>query len=86
MEDIAKYADKILVMNKSELFCYDTTVNVFSRSKEIEAMGLDVPQITRVFNALEQRGLNFGKQVYTVEYAKELIMKKLRERGKVTRC
>lgn len=81
MEDIAEYADKILVMNKAELFCYDTPVNVFSRSEEIEQMGLDVPQITRVFNELKKRGIDFGKEVFTVNYAKELVLNALKERG-----
>ena len=81
MEDIAKFADKILVMNKSELFCYDTAVNVFRRSKEIEQMGLDVPQITKVFNGLKERGIDLGKEVFTVNYAKDLILKTLNKGG-----
>lgn len=80
MEDIAKFADKILVMSKAKLFCYDKTVKVFSRADEIEQIGLDVPQITRVFGNLKKSGLDFGKEVYTVGYAKELLIKKLRER------
>lgn len=80
MEDIASFADKILVMNKGRLFCYDETVKVFSRSEEISQIGLDVPQITRVFDSLKKQGLDFGKEVYTVEYAKNLLLKKLSER------
>lgn len=83
MEDIARYTKKILVMNKSELFCYDTVENVFRRSEEIEKMGLDVPQITKVFNELKKRGINTDEEVYTVSYAKEIILKLLRERGKI---
>jgi len=79
MEDIAEYADKILVMNKSELFCYDTAVKVFGLSAEIEKMGLDVPQITRVFNKLKERGIDLGKEVFTVNYAKDLVLKCLKE-------
>jgi len=75
MEDLAKISDKILVMNKSKVFCYDETVNVFSRSEEIIKMGLDVPQITHVFNKLRERGIDFGKEVFTVEYAKNLILR-----------
>ena len=78
MEDIASFADKILVMSNSRLFCYDETVKVFARSKEISEIGLDVPQITKVFEKLKDRGLDFGKDVYTVEYAKNLLLKKLR--------
>lgn len=80
MEDIARFADKILVMSQAKVFCYDTAVNVFSRAKEIEKIGLDVPQITRVFGELKNRGLDFGKEVYTVGYARELLLKKLREK------
>ncbi len=80
MEDIASFADRILVMNNSKLFCFDDTVKVFARSEEISAIGLDVPQITRVFDKLKKRGADFGKEVYTVEYAKNLLLKRLSER------
>lgn len=78
MEDIASFADKILVMSNSRLFCYDETVKVFARAKEISDIGLDVPQITKVFEKLKERGIDFGKEVYTVEYAKNLLLKRLR--------
>ncbi len=81
MEDIASFADKILVMNKGKLFCYDDTVNVFARADEISEIGLDVPQITKVFGELKRRGLDFGKEVFTVGYAKELLLKTLNEKG-----
>mgnify|MGYP000776875236 FL=1 len=45
MEDVAKFASKILVMNDSKVFCYDKTAEVFKRSEEISSMGLSVPQI-----------------------------------------
>ena len=77
MEDIAKYASKILVMNKAKVFCYDETAEVFKRSEEISAMGLEVPQITRVFNELKKRGFDLGEEVYTVKYAKELLLRYL---------
>lgn len=80
MEDIASFADRILVMSDSKLFCFDDTVKVFARSEEISAIGLDVPQITRVFDELKKRGADFGKEVYTVEYAKNLLLKRLSER------
>ena len=80
MEDIAGFADKILVMSKAKLFCYDETKKVFARAEEISRIGLDVPQITKVFGALRQRGLDFGKEVYTVGYARDLLLKQLSER------
>lgn len=81
MEDIARFADRILVMNNGGVFCFDETEKVFSRAEEISRIGLDVPQITKVFMELKKHGLDFGKEVYTVDYAKEIILKNLRERG-----
>ena len=81
MEDIASFADRILVMNQGKLFCFDETVKVFARAEEIVKIGLDVPQITKVFLELKRRGLDFGKEVYTVDYAKELFLRHLKERG-----
>lgn len=86
MEDVAGFADKILVMNKGKLFCYDDTSKVFSRAEEIAEIGLDVPQITKVFVELKKRGLDFGKDVYTLEYAKNLLLKKLGEERGAGRC
>ena len=80
MEDIAKFADRILVMNKGSVFCFDSTEKVFSRAEEISRIGLDVPQITKVFMELKKHGLDFGREVYTVEYAREVIVRKLKER------
>ena len=68
-------------MNKSELFCYDTVQNVFRRSAEIEKMGLDVPQITKVFNRLKELGISVDDEIYTTEYAKDVVLGLLRERG-----
>lgn len=86
MEDIAGFADKILVMNKAKLFCYDDTERVFARAEEIAEIGLDVPQITKVFIELKKQGLDFGKDVYTMEYAKKLLLKKLAEKGGTKNC
>lgn len=80
MEDIASFADKILVMSNAKLFCYDDTVNVFARAEEISQIGLDVPQITKVFGELKKRGLDFGKEVFTVGYARDLLLRHLKER------
>ena len=79
MEDIAGFADKILVMNKGKLFCYDDTEKVFSRAEEISEIGLDVPQIKKVFLELKKNVINFGKDVYTVEYAKKLLINAKKE-------
>ncbi len=83
MEDVARYASKILVMNKAEVFCYEKTAEVFKRSAEIEKIGLTVPQITRIFNLLREKGIDIENDVYTVKYAKEKILEYLKSGGKI---
>lgn len=78
MEDIARISDRILVMNEGGVFCFDTPENVFRRSGELEKIGLDAPQITRVFGRLRQRGIDLPDNVYSVKYAEKIIMEKLR--------
>lgn len=82
MEDIAKNVSKILVMNESKLFCYDETVKVFRRSQELEAMGLTVPQVTRVFNRLKSMGIDIKEDVYTTNYAKKILLERLEQKYK----
>ena len=83
MEDVARYASKILVMNKSEIFCYGKTSDVFKQSDEIEKIGLSVPQITRVFNLMRKKGIDIENDVYAVKYAKEKILEYLKSGGKL---
>ncbi len=73
MEDIAKIADRILVMNEGRVFCFDKTSDVFKRSSELEGIGLSTPQITRVFDKLREKGLDLGDDVYTVKFAEKRI-------------
>lgn len=74
MEDVAKHASKILVMNNAKLFCYEKTADVFKRADEISQMGLAVPQITRVFNRLKQAGIQIDEDIYTVDYARKTLL------------
>lgn len=81
MEDIAKYAKKVLVLSKAGVVMYDDVANVFSRAKEIEKIGLSVPQITRVFELLRDQGYPVSDSIYTLEYAKQELLRMLEERG-----
>lgn len=74
MEDIVKYAGKVLVMNKSRLFCYDTVDRVFGRTDELAKIGLDVPQITRMSHILKDLGTDIGSDIYTTERAAERLL------------
>lgn len=78
MEDIVKYADKVLVMNRGRLFCYEDVDKVFSRSKEIQMIGLDVPQITRLILMLKEHGVDLGDDVYTIERAKQRLLEQIK--------
>lgn len=74
MEDIVKYAGKVLVMNKSRLFCYDTVDRVFARTDELAKIGLDVPQITRMSHILKELGTDIGNDIYTTDRAAERLL------------
>ena len=74
MEDIVKFAGKVLVMNKGRLFCYDETDKVFEQTSELVSIGLDVPQITRLSHRLLERGIDIGNDIYTTERAAQRIL------------
>lgn len=80
MEDVAKTVSKILVMNDSKVFMYDTPERVFARVRELDDMGLTVPQITRVFDRLKQSGVGFTDEVFSTAYAKKLVLRLLAEK------
>ncbi len=69
MEDMALYCDRVLVMNNGRIFMDGTCAEVFSRYEELISVGLDVPQITYVAAALQERGIDIGRDIYTVRYA-----------------
>ncbi len=75
MEDTAKYAQKVLVMNQAKVYLYDTVDNVFSHAQEIESLGLDIPQVTRIFYALKKRGLAVSSNIYTVEQGRRELLR-----------
>lgn len=81
MEDIAKYADRVLVLQAGKLAMLDTTANIFARAQELVEYGLSVPQVTKIFLRLRQMGVDVPVDVYTVKYARDVILKALTERG-----
>ncbi|MGN1417208.1 MAG: energy-coupling factor transporter ATPase [Oscillospiraceae bacterium] len=82
MEDVAKFASRIIVMNRSELFCCDETPEIFKKADEISAMGLAVPQITRVFMKLRQSGIDIRTDVYTLDFAIKTLREYMLAHGK----
>ncbi len=74
MEDVAKFAKKVLVMNQSKVFMYDDTEAVFAHAKEIEQMGLAVPQVTKIFMRLAEMGYPVNPHTYTIQQAKKQVL------------
>ena len=81
MEDVARLADRVLVLKDGEVAMYDTAPAVFARADELEAMGLTVPLVARVFAALRQRGVPVPADVYTVKKACAVLCDLFEERG-----
>jgi energy-coupling factor transport system ATP-binding protein len=77
MEDVAKTVDKILVVNHGKIDRFLPVQEIFKDVSGLTSIGLDIPMITKVFKTLESRGLNIETSVYTVDYAKKLILEKL---------
>ena len=75
MEDVAKYADRIIAINSGKIAFDGTPKEVFRHYKELERMGLSAPQVTYVMQEMKDLGLPVDTDVSTVEEAKEEILK-----------
>lgn len=73
MEDMAKLCDHLIVMSSGEILMYGDKVTVFEKADELTAVGLDVPQITRLMRLLEARGMPHADGIYTVDKAFEFL-------------
>ena len=80
MEDIARYADRIIVMNHGEVMYNDKPKNVFAHYRELEKVGLAAPQVTYIMHDLKQKGFDVRVDVTTVEEAADEIMKVLEKK------
>ena len=79
MEDVAEFTKKLLVMSKAKLFCYEDTYKVFRRAEELTQLGLRVPQIASVMQALRKKGFALPEDLYTVESARDAVLALLRK-------
>lgn len=83
MEDIARVADRIIVMNSSRLYMFDKTKEVFAHGEELEKIGLRVPQITKIMHALKLKGIDVPEGVLTVDEAFKALSSLLKREGKI---
>lgn len=74
MEDMAKYCDRVVVMNHAKVAMVGTRKEVFAHVKELSGMGLDIPEVTRLAELLRAKGLPLSSAVYTVEEAKDALL------------
>ncbi len=75
MDDVADYADRVMVMKEGEIAYLDTPQNVFCHKKELEEMGLSIPQITHLMYSMKAAGFRVDVNCHTVEEAKEEILR-----------
>ena len=83
MEDVAKVADKVLVMNQGQAVMYDMVEKVYAHSDELHEMGLNVPHITKVVSKLRKNGVDIPAGIYTVDKAYEAILELFKKGGKI---
>lgn len=82
MEDIAKNAQKVLVMQDGKLVLFDSTQRVFEQADELVRIGLDVPQLTRVFLDLRKKGYDVERSVFSPERAAEALTDYMKKKGR----
>ena len=75
MEDMARYCDRLIVMSGAKILLEGECREIFTRADELSAVGLDVPQITRLMLALKEKGIELDTSVFTVEEALEEILR-----------
>ena len=82
MEEVARTVDRLVVVNDGKIPFQGTPRQVFQHGDELEAMGLGVPQLTRVFHRLRAMGADVDPSVYTLEQAKAALLDRLGRNGK----
>ena len=75
MDDVAEYAERVMVLRDGKIAYLDTPKNVFSHKEELEAMGLSVPQITHLMYSVRAAGGMVDVNCHTIAEAKEAILK-----------
>ncbi len=81
MEDIAKIADRVMVLGSGRLALFDTVENVFREKELLKSLGLNVPQISVVMSELKRNGINIDDSIYTVDGAYNAICKYLTQKN-----
>ena len=81
MEDIAKYVDRIIVMNRGSMLFDDVPKKVFEHYQELEQVGLSAPQVTYIMHELREKGLEVPVNITTIEEATDAIVAALAKKN-----
>lgn len=77
MEDVARYVDRILVMDGGQVKFFDTPKAVFANEETLKALGLDIPEITKIIKGLNRKGFDIPEDIYHTETLAQLIAERL---------
>ncbi|BFK86770.1 energy-coupling factor transporter ATPase [Pseudoflavonifractor gallinarum] len=83
MEEVARTVDRLVVVNDGTIPFEGPPREVFRHGEELEAMGLGVPQMTRVFHRLRSMGVDIDPSVYTIAQARQVLLDALKRKGAV---
>ncbi len=86
MEDVARIANRIIVMNQGKIDMDGKVSEIFSQADHLRSIGLDVPQVSRLVAELRNRGLAIDSNIYTIEKAKAAIMLLEKEKRGAQSC
>jgi len=75
---IAEYTDKVLILDNGKIAKYDTVEYVFSETDELEYLGLELPDIAKIFHKLKAKGIPVRTDIYTAQEAKRELVKMLK--------
>lgn len=78
MEEVARFAQRVVVMHKGKIVYDDTPVEVFKNVGELKAIGLDVPQMSKLVHLLNGQGFHIPSEIITMDALKEFLLKELR--------
>ena len=86
MDDVARFADRLLVLNDSQLYMQGTSQEIFARAEEMRALGLDIPVVTAILKPLAQEGWDIDTSIVDLDQARAEITRAWRQKGGHKSC
>ena len=79
MEEVARLAKNVIVMNDGRVYAKGSVAEIFERGYDLQKIGLNIPQITQLALKLREKGVDIRPDIYTVNFAKEVILEKIKK-------